>query len=82
MPGLGQGQMGVGVIRAGLARDEADEQKGLQGLGGFAAVKVLPRGDFSKQAAMGHALIDHDASPWCFLVVTGECRTRLGGCAG
>ena len=78
MARLGQGQVGIGVGWIGLARDEADEQKGLQGQGGFAALNVLPRGDFSKQAAMGHALVDHDASPWCFLVVTGECRTRFG----
>ena len=78
MPGFGQGEVRKAAVVTRLAGDEADKYQRLLGLCGFAAVKVLPRGDFSKQAAMGHAVIDHDASPWCFLVVTGECRTRLG----
>lgn len=75
MSGFGQRQMGVHMVRTGSAGDKANEQERLQRLVRFAAMEVLPRGDFSEQEAMGHAVVDHEASPGCFLVVTEKCRT-------
>nr|GFD54779.1 hypothetical protein [Tanacetum cinerariifolium] len=74
------GEVRKAAVVTRLAGDEADEYQRLQGLCGFAAVKVLPRGDFSKQAAMSHAVIDHDASPGVFLLLRGSVGQVAGKC--